>query len=435
MSATLGVSVFLTTVEDDLAGGVNIVGDIYPAGATGAGRRNILIPCGISVTPERYQVPAGRYVVSATLPSGAVLTEDVEARKGEETLVSLDASDSPYETHSWQYLMGNIEPRRVYHDPSTVPVPRSLGSRSMGAAARAAGVNDHGGAEEPPPIWPGKATWIGNSTTSSWSFESMIGLAALPPATPIADVIADSPPQVVAAPDATDGTSHLFRFGADGPLGAPSESYGNRQFLAVEIADAAHLVTLPAPWSSAQIEVLVNTRQSPTGSAIAVTVRDPAVGAGLAYMARGALGTAARLFTDVDSMLYSKNQNPLSAAAGAYVLVGTDLTDEPRHWDPWLEHLRDWFGWMSDGSVLCATRRLRQASTEADLRRARDGLIEAYSRGVPFYTLGLSWLIDGLSEFPDDPECASRLRQARLLSWRVDMREPFVIVNLRGRPR
>lgn len=434
MSATLSVSVTLPTFEHDLDGGTKIVGNIYPAGATGVAKRNIVFPCGISVAPARYEVEAGRYVVSATLPSGAILTEDVEARDGEETPVILDASDSPYETHSWQYLMGNIEPYSVYHDPSMIPVPRSTGSRYIVRPAGADGV-DPGWDAELPPIGHTKVTWIADSMTASWSFESMIALAAGAADVPIADLIADSPPQVIPDPDESDGTSHLFRFGADGPVGAPSRVRGARQFLVVEIAGAAHLVTLPAPWDSAQIEVLVNGRQSPTGSAIAVTVRDRDVGAALAYLARGAFDAAATLFTDVESMLYGKVRNPLAAAAGGYVLVGRDVADEPRQWDSWLGNLRDWFGWMSDGSVLWACRRLRQATTEGDLQQARDGLIEAYDRGVPLYTLGLSWLMDGLSEFPDDPECAWRLAQARRLSWCVDMREPFVIISLRGRSR
>ena len=261
----------------------------------------------------------------------------------------------------------------------------------------------------------------------------MLALTEQPAGAATADRIAGSPPWLVSEPDETDGMSHLFRFGPDGPASAPPAPQGVRQFLVVELADAVHLVTLPAPWDSAQVEVLVNARQSPTGSAIAVTVRDQDIGAGLAYMARGALDAAATLFTGVETALFVDLQNPLAAVAAAYVLTGTDLADEPAHWDPWLETLRDLFGWMSDGAVLWATRRLRVARTEADLRLARDGLVEAYDRGVPVYTLGLSRLMDALSEFPDDAECAWRLRAARRLSWSVDMREPFVIVDLRGR--
>lgn len=438
MSATLSVSVTVLTYEEDLAGGARIVGNIYPAGADGVARRNVVLPCGVAVDPARFEVEPGHYVVSATLPSGAVLSEGVEAREGVETRVTLDASDSPYKTHAWQYLLGNIEPSPVYHNPSLVPVPRSIGSRYDGA--RYGGACD-GGEEEELPTLPeaGQATvtWVGDPTAQSWSFESMLAWIDSPGDTSLADRIAASPPRVITAPDETDGTSHLFRFGPDGPLGAPSGPggpQGVRQFIVVELAETAHLVTLPAPWDSAQIEVLVNARQSPTGSAVAVTVRDQAIGAGLAYMARGAFDAAAKLFTDVEAALFVDLQNPLAAAAAAYVMAGTDLADEPRHWDPWLETLRHLFGWMSDGSVLWAVRQLRRARTASDLRQARDGLVEAYDRGVPLYTRGLSWLMDGLSEFPDDPECAWRLQRARRLSWCVDMREPFVIVSVRGRP-
>lgn len=426
MSATLMVSVRLDTKEPDLAGGARIVGNIYPVGPTGVARRNVVFPCGTRVVPARVEVEPGSYVVSATLPSGAVLTESVEAREGAETTVDLDATDAPYESHAWQYLVGNIEPSPVYHNPRLVPAPRSLGSRYPGTAGDAeAGANR------------ASVSWIGDPKDGSWSFESMLALTEQPAGAATADRIAGSPPWLVSEPDETDGMSHLFRFGPDGPASAPPAPapapQGVRQFLVVELADAVHLVTLPAPWDCAQVEVLVNARQSPTGSAIAVTVRDQDIGAGLAYMARGALDAAATLFTGVETALFVDLQNPLAAVAAAYVLTGTDLADEPAHWDPWLETLRDLFGWMSDGAVLWATRRLRVARTEADLRLARDGLVEAYDRGVPVYTLGLSRLMDALSEFPDDPECAWRLRAARRLSWSVDMREPFVIVDLRGR--
>ncbi|MGW7368677.1 hypothetical protein ACWGI8_35930 [Streptomyces sp. NPDC054841] len=422
-TAILSVNVTVLTYEHDLAGGARIVGNIYPADASGAGLRNVVFPCGPGVRPARYEVEPGRYVVSATLPSGVVLSEDAEAREGEETPVVLDASESPYETHAWQYLMGNIESRPVYHGPVTAPVPRSTGSRCIGTGLQQEAA--------PAPGRSVKATWISDATPESWTFEAMNALVAEPTDASIADEVAAAPHYVLPRPDETDGTSHLFRFGGTkltGPVGWPT---GRRQFLLVEMADTAHLATLPVPWGSARVEILVNARQSPTGSPVAVTVRDRAVGAGLAYMARGALDLAAALFTDVESMLFGERRNRLAATAGAYVLVGTDLADGPRPWDPLLVSLRERYPWMSDGSVLWAVRQLRRATTQTDRDTARAGLIEAYDRGVPLYTLGLSWLIDGLSEFPDDPECVRRLGRARQLSWRVDMREPFVIVSVR----
>ena len=428
MTAGLKLSVTLLTYEPDLSAGADVVGNIYPASGHSGARRDILIPCGPSVEPRRFEVKPGRYLVSATLPSGALLTEDVEARDGEDVTVRLDASDSPHETHAWQYLLGNIESRGVYHRTETVPVPRSRGSRSIDEGDQ---TWDPRLPSATPVVGPPKVTWIGDSRQASWSFESMLGMAAEAAPGTVPDLVADSPPRELPAPDQTDGTSHLYRFDEAGSVQSPGGRRGARQFVFVELASSGHLLTLPAPWGSSVVEVLVNARQSPTGSAVAVTVRDPAVGAGLAYMARGALDSAARLFTDVESMLYSKIANPLAAAAGAYVLVGTDLADERRRWDAWLENLRSWFGWMSDGAILSASRLLRLARTPGDLDAARNALIEAYDRGVPYYTLGLSWLMDGLSEFPDDPDCAARLQRVRQLSWSVDTREPFVIVKLR----
>ncbi|WP_328924450.1 hypothetical protein OG429_07185 [Streptomyces sp. NBC_00190] len=423
MSTALAVRLFLSSAGE--SNDAVIVGDINSADLTGESRRNILIPCGSSPRPASYPVTPGRYVVSAALPSGLVLTENAVAVEGQETPVDFVMTDSPYETHSWQYLMGNIEPDSVYHSPAEVPLAASVASRSIVAAA---GPDDDapGAAVDLTAL----ATWIPDAAPTSCSFASMLALGRNGPEPQVARLIAHGEPRVLPTPAVRgEAVSPLYRFGPDGPVGAPGEPVGERQFLVVETAGSVRLVTLPLPWGTTEVEVLVNLRQSPTGSAVAVAVRDPAVGAGLAYMSQGALDMAARLFTDVEAMLYSKLQNPLAAAAGAYVLIGTDHSKGVTYWDPWLDRLADSFPRISDGAILRAVRLLRRGSP--DRARARDGLIEAFDRGIPFYTLGLAWLVDGLSAFPDDPECVRRLDEARRLSWLADMREPFLILDLR----
>ncbi|WP_345600491.1 hypothetical protein, partial [Thermocatellispora tengchongensis] len=59
-------------------------------------------------------------------------------------------------------------------------------------------------------------------------------------------------------------------------------------------------------------------------------------------------------------------------------------------------------------------------------------LAEAFGRGLPAYTLGLVWLADLLAEFPEDPGCVRMHQQVRRLSWRADMREPFVVLKFEG---
>ncbi|WP_405905443.1 MULTISPECIES: hypothetical protein [unclassified Streptomyces] len=429
MSAGLRVTVALSLYESDLPDGAKVVGNIYSAEG-GAAHRNVLFPCGTSAPPTRYEVGPGHYTVSATLPSGVVLSKDAEVREGADTHVTLRAAPSPYESHSWQYLMGNIESYGPYHDGEAIPVPRSQGARSGVWAWDSI-------------VEPGHSAWVGDPKVKSWQFASMLKLTEEPPTRSAVFEIAHSAPHSVASLHLGDAAARLYRFGAQGPVDEDGEPtfgggpMGPRQFLVVSLAGSEYVVTLPAPWGSAQIEVLVNERQSPTGSAVSVTVRDSRVGPALGYMARGAFDSAATLVRDAETMLYGKGRmpNPLAAVAGAYVLVGSELTERPHRWDPWLARLRHEFDWMSDGSLLWAMRHLRRAHTEAERQAARDALIEAFDRGVPVFTLGLSRLIHGLSEFPDDPACVDRLEQARRLSWRVDMREPFVVVALHGKPQ
>ncbi|WP_405542147.1 hypothetical protein OG478_09570 [Streptomyces phaeochromogenes] len=425
MSAGLSVNVELSLHEADLADGAKVVGNIYPSEGSGPGHRAVLFPCGTTAPPTRFEVDPGHYIVSATLPSGVVLSKDAELADGEEKQVTLRPAASPFASHSWQHLMGNIESYGAYHDGAAIPVPRSLGSRS-GTWERGAFVE------------PGHAAWVGDPKPTSWQFPSMLRLTDGPAKQLVAFEIARSEPHSVASLELGDAAARLYRFGEHGPVdeqGRPvlDVPLGPRQFLVVSLAGTEYVVTLPAPWGAAQIEVLVNERQSPTGSAVSVSVRDSRVGPALAYMARGAFDAAATLVRDAETMLYDgRMTNPLAAVAGAYVLVGSELTEQPHRWDPWLSRLRHEFDWMSDGSLLWAMRHLRRAHTEPEREAARDALVEAFDRGVPVFTLGLSRLIHGLSEFPDDPGCAARLEQARRLSWRVDMREPFVIAALRG---
>lgn len=240
----------------------------------------------------------------------------------------------------------------------------------------------------------------------------MLALDQDPARPSVAPLIARSAPRRLPTPSARGAdVTPLYRFGPDGPALAPGGPIGERQFLVVEAAGAVRLVTLPLPWGTSDVEVLVNLRQSPTGSAVAVAVRDPLFGAGLAYMAQGALDTAAQLFTDAGTALRSEPENPLAATAGSYVLLGTDHRTEETYWDPWLRLLADRHPWLSDGAILRAVRLLRRPGADRD--EAKYGLIDAFDRGIPFYTLGLTWLADGLAAFPDDPACASRLDQVR----------------------
>jgi hypothetical protein len=430
MSGTLDVRVEAMMYEDDVRAGVRVVGNIFPAGGGGDTHRQVLIPVGSNVPAASFAVQPGRYLVEATLPSGVVLCDEVDVAEGQPTEVRLRAQDSPHETHSWQYVVGNVESGTVYRSPDTIPVPNSAGSRSFGRLRdRAADDSLESVAR------PARVRWVLDRAPSGPPLDRL-GLLGGGVAVDqwLESTLDVSAQQEIDQPSATDGVSPLYRFTS---AVHPAAGQFARQFLTVESQGDAYLVTLPCPWldrnhTESVVEVLVNGRQSPTGSAVSVTVRDPSLGAGLAYLAAGALSKAEAVFSDAQHMLHGKVANHLAAAAGAYVLVGTDLAPERREWDAWLDNLRRWFPQMSDGSILCGVRGLRLAQTQADVDAARDALLEGCQRGLPAYTLGISWLVEALSEFPDDPACMARLDQVRRLSWRVDLREPFVVLRLTG---
>jgi hypothetical protein len=225
--------------------------------------------------------------------------------------------------------------------------------------------------------------------------------------------------------------SPIYRF--DDRLGDRLPGTNRFQYVTVSTRDDAYLVTVPWPWRGVSaVDVLVNQRQSPTGSPVSVAVHHTAVGGGLGYLAAGALDKAATLFGDTERMLWSKVRDPLGAAAGAYVLIGTERSGLIKNWDEWLGNLRDWFPDLSDGAILWGARRLRTARTPTERDEARNALLEGYRRGLPVYTLGLSWLIEGLSAFPGDAACEAAALATRQLCWQVDMREPFVVLRLGG---
>ena len=398
-----------------------LVGNIYAMTPGNPSLRDVPLPLGWDVWPTTFDVPAGRYTVEASLPSGQILTEDVEVSDGAAADLDLDLRESPYESHTLQYIVGNIEPAEVYHNRETYPVPRSLGSRSF---ASMAGSNS-----------PANVSALWRDKGRPLSIAELVGLRELVPSAAAARVTELLGASVRPSPLSAFYPrlpSPIYRFNEYTVQEYPSQHY---QYLTVEAMGDVYLVTVPWPWRdgygrNAAVDVMVNLRQSPTGSPISVVVNDPGMGSGLGYLSAGSLTKAAVLFRDAERMLYEKIKNPVAAAAGAYVLIGTDASMDQQEWDRWLGNLRNWFPEVSDGAVLWGARRLHTAQEQSHVDQAREALLEGFRRGLPVFTLGLTWLIEGLSAFPEDPECAAALRQVRQLCLHVDMREPFVVLRL-----
>src|SRR5712692_2393674 len=81
------------------------------AGTTGPGSKSqeVVIPSGTS-PPIRLDLDPGRYLVDATLPSGDLLSDEVEVFDDQDSTLELRPDESPHEWLSWQQFMGNIQP-------------------------------------------------------------------------------------------------------------------------------------------------------------------------------------------------------------------------------------------------------------------------------------------------------------------------------------
>ena len=239
----------------------------------------------------------------------------------------------------------------------------------------------------------------------------------------------------------------LLRLTSDGPVlpsGLRPRSSGGRKFLIVSDSyGGVTLASLPFPWASeggqeSVVEVLVDGNLTPHSAGrspnVAVSVRDPVISAALGYLARDAFPLA-RYFTETaQNCLRPKGANPLAAAAAGYLLVGS-TRDEEAPWHQWIDNLADRFEWMPDGAILQARLRLQLSrGREENLGLARQSLRRAFQRGLPYYGLGLQWLVEGLTLFEDENMAILRTAVSQA-AWKVDLQQPFTVLNLSYRSK
>jgi hypothetical protein len=136
-------------------------------------------------------------------------------------------------------------------------------------------------------------------------------------------------------------------------------------------------------------------------------------------------------YTPALEMLYYKWTNPLGAAAGGYLLLGTEADRTKKPWHEWIHNLSDRFPWLPDGAIQEAWLWLRQGSSAENLDRAYRALKIAYSRGLPYFSLGFQWMVDGLTLVGErNEEATELLRLVQRAAWRVNTSQPFTSIAL-----
>lgn len=383
-------------------------------------QQTVTIPVGLSRGYSELDVPVGRYLVEAPLPNGDVVTQEVQVDGP--TNVDIETEDSPHEWLGWQHLVGNVTGRRT-HETQTPEAPSSVPTVLwLGDPVPPLGFYGFDG--------PGRDVWT-----------LLDGVAASDPSS-VFSRLSQAPPEPPLAPSAGDTQVQLFRLTAHGPQNQVVElgRFDGRRFLLVIDHRNVTLVALPFPWhetrsgQDAVAEVLVRRDEQqggwPDKPTVAVSLRDPQFGTLVGYLTQGAFPTAQRLLEPAREMLREKTLNPLAAAAGGYVLVGGD-SEPGQQWHDWIANLANSFRWLPDGAIQRARLHLQLARDEKDLDLAHESLREAFGRGLPYFGLGLQWLVDGLAVFAEeDVETAHMHDAVRRVAQRCNLQQPFTVLRL-----
>jgi hypothetical protein len=169
---------------------------------------------------------------------------------------------------------------------------------------------------------------------------------------------------------------------------------------------------------------------------VGVAVLDREFGTLAGLMTASSLPKARIFIDEARDMLFGKMDNRFSAAAGGYVLVATGDPEARPEWHAWIENLAKWFPDLPDGAVLEATKRLRYPHDGNCYDIAKAALFEAFERGIPYYSCGVAWLLDGLTLFAEeDPEAKERMQLVHKVAQRLDISQAFTVIRLSDKAR
>jgi hypothetical protein len=396
--------------------------------------KELAIPAGGPGTEREIEVEPGYWLIEATLPSGEVLTEEVEVAEGQTIQVAFSTGDrSAREWLSWQTLAGNMPGRAALKNAFerlTVPaeaVPagaESLRNR-IGAWLEQPDFQKLRDTLAAMPIVP-SARFLPPPKAGLFGEEGWKGLLQLDVEGPL-HLDAEGP-QIAPTDTDPETRSSIFRM-----LDTPGQ-----RLLMVKWLGEAFLVSLPLPWVSTTrldavpAQVLVRFDPETLAVRIGVAVEDSAFAAIIGMMTTSALPKAATLARQARGLLQGKQFHPLAAAAGGYVLVASG--DPGEDWAGWINNLSNWFPYIPDGAILRGAMLLRYPKDESSYDEARKSFLDGFERGLPYYSAGMTWLVDGLLAFADeDPDIERKLRLVRQVGQHLDSTQPFTVLNLKQR--
>lgn len=334
------------------------VTDIIPVAAetTPRGRpiRGVVVPVSDVGETRNVDVPPGRYLLQATLPSGELLRHYVDATAGLSSLdVVLESEDSPHEWLGLQHLLGSV--------PSRAHVERQVRQETQESLTLFA-------ATAPPKI---ELFWL-DTARDNGAFLQWLGAADSIDDNAVRHLVGriigggqlqaqlddnrfrkfEIPPYDALPPSPVPPVLNQL-LGPGGGGGQP------RRFVAMLEDDKVRAIgALPHEWKyvnystasggqSVGMDVLIGPPESTRSrkgrgvNRLSINISDPDVTSMLSFLAQGNLQAASAMLELASEWLYGKFENPYAAAAGGYTLVSAQgMADLPEHhWKDWLRNL------------------------------------------------------------------------------------------------
>ena len=136
----------------------------------------------------------------------------------------------------------------------------------------------------------------------------------------------------------------------------------------------------------------------------------------LGFLHAGQTVAAETLLERAQDALFEKTDNPVYAAAGAFVLLGYSNDDNTRQrprWRDWIRNLSTRFPFLPDGAIAEAQMYLRygdgsSADEDLDIERLRQLALTAVQRGLPYLSVSVKTLTEIMMMIVRDDEHAHR---------------------------
>jgi hypothetical protein len=374
---------------------------------------------------------AGRYYVTATLPTGESVGTSVDV--GESERAPADAVLVPGESSPWETLAWAFTRQRLPREAGATRGPASRGgeraTRDFGLGADVFGPDR--------PTLPALAVDVltMSDRRTQWTLQRASDETSWQAG------VRDADPRLL-------GQLAIPRIiGGPVPPVRPSVRwyplfvrYQTRSRQGTPLSALVAVPTGPAIVEDAQRDSIVLFVRAVAVSAEAPTVQTLVRGARakaeslLSYFENGVFSAVHQLGADVIGeairLLEEKLEDPFGAAIAGYVLLRTAARpEEQQARQAWMRNLANWFPRIPDGAVIYGASLLRGADAgdpEAPSRvdEARTYLLEAVARGIPTYTMGLRLLFDSLralgEERGDDTELAAALARVRTVAAYAD---------------